>query len=206
MTERDADQAEPVEGVSQAVDPAEILRENARGASIRPVEFAQAAPQAPGPSSNIDLLLDVPLELTVELGRTTMNVRSILALGAGLPLVILGLALVIWSMRTISLRRAMGKELFLDKSESTLITHGPYAYTRNPIYLSAFICLLGWFFLLRLTLLGFLTVIFGFHFFAVAKWEERELRQRFGQDYIDYAKHVPLFFPRLIGGKQQKSD
>ena len=100
----------------------------------------------------------------------------------------------------------MGKELFLDKSESTLITHGPYAYTRNPIYLSAFICLLGWFFLLRLTLLGFLTVIFGFHFFAVAKWEERELRQRFGQDYIDYAKHVPLFFPRLIGGKQQKSD
>ena len=83
MTEQDADQAEPVEGVSRADDAAEILRENARGASIRPVEFAQAAPQAPGPSSNIDLLLDVPLELTVELGRTTMNVRSILALGSG---------------------------------------------------------------------------------------------------------------------------
>ena len=51
--------------------------------AIRPVEFAYAqavdAPQA----NNIDLLLDVPLELTVELGRTTMSLRSILALGSG---------------------------------------------------------------------------------------------------------------------------
>ncbi|HEY4760917.1 MAG TPA: isoprenylcysteine carboxylmethyltransferase family protein [Thermoguttaceae bacterium] len=126
-----------------------------------------------------------------------------LVFGAGLPFLVLGLVLLVWSIRSLSMRRAMGKELFLDKSESKLITHGPYAYTRNPIYLAVLICLLGWFFLLRLTPLGFLVVIFGFHFFAVAKWEERELRQRFGPEYDEYRKRVPLFVPRLIRYKQQ---
>jgi protein-S-isoprenylcysteine O-methyltransferase Ste14 len=127
-----------------------------------------------------------------------------LTVGAGVPLLVLGLAFDFWAIKSLSFKRALGKELFLDKSESKLITHGPYAYTRNPIYLSVLICLLGWFFLLRLIPLGFLTVIFLMHFFAVAKWEERELRERFGQEYIDYAKRVPLVFPRLTGGKQQK--
>jgi protein-S-isoprenylcysteine O-methyltransferase Ste14 len=120
----------------------------------------------------------------------------LLGLIFGIPLVVLGISVLAWSVKTLSLKRAMGKELFLDKSESTLITDGPYAYTRNPLYLSALINLLGWFFILRLTPIGFLVIIFGIHFILVAKWEERELRNRFGREYIEYAKHVPLFFPR----------
>ena len=33
--------------------------------------------------NNIDLLMDVPLPVSVELGRTTMTIRNILELGAG---------------------------------------------------------------------------------------------------------------------------
>ncbi len=51
--------------------------------AIRPVEFADAEPMADPSGNNLDLLLDVPLELTVELGRTQMSVRHILALGSG---------------------------------------------------------------------------------------------------------------------------
>lgn len=158
------------------------------------------------------LVVFVTIYTAISLGLTIMlkmpwqfPMPQMLAIGAGAPLLALGLFILVWAIKSLSWKRATGKELFLDKSESKLITHGPYAYTRNPIYLGAFICLLGWFFLLRLTPLGFLVVIFGIHFILVAKWEERELRKCFGQEYIEYAKRVPLFFPRLIGGKQQKA-
>jgi len=126
----------------------------------------------------------------------------------GIPLVILGIGAIAWSIRTLSVRRAMGKELFLDKSECKLITDGPYSYTRNPLYLSAFINILGWFLILRLTPLGILTAIFVFHFYAVAKWEESELKKRFGPAYIEYARRVPLFFPRFnkAGDRKYKTE
>jgi len=38
---------------------------------------------ADGDSQNLDLILDVPLAVTVELGRVRMPVRQLLALGAG---------------------------------------------------------------------------------------------------------------------------
>jgi flagellar motor switch protein FliN len=41
-----------------------------------------ASANAP-PSRRLDLLLDVPLELSVELGRTRMSIQELLALGPG---------------------------------------------------------------------------------------------------------------------------
>jgi flagellar motor switch protein FliN len=35
------------------------------------------------PVANLDSLLDIPLEVTVELGRTTMQINELLALGQG---------------------------------------------------------------------------------------------------------------------------
>lgn len=55
--------------------------------AFRPAEFAplaDAATEASGATdSNLDLLLDVPLRVTVELGRTTMQIRDILDLRKG---------------------------------------------------------------------------------------------------------------------------
>ena len=45
------------------------------------MQFDQAKPKAP--SGNLDLLMDVPLPVIVELGRTTMLVRDIMSLGPG---------------------------------------------------------------------------------------------------------------------------
>lgn len=45
--------------------------------------FGEETRETPEGHGNIDLLLDVPLPVSVELGRTTMTIRDILDLGAG---------------------------------------------------------------------------------------------------------------------------
>ena len=49
-----------------------------------PAEFGMLQmPMGMGLQSNIDLLLDVPLQITVELGRTRMLIKDVLELGIG---------------------------------------------------------------------------------------------------------------------------
>ena len=52
--------------------------------SARPVEFSQLTAQSgPGEARKIDFLLDVPVTVTVELGRTSMVIRDALSLASG---------------------------------------------------------------------------------------------------------------------------
>lgn len=53
--------------------------------NVQPVEFASfgGGGMERGLPSNIDLIMDVPLEVTVELGRTKKQIKEILDLGAG---------------------------------------------------------------------------------------------------------------------------
>jgi flagellar motor switch protein FliN/FliY len=64
-----------------------VANEAPRSSLERAFERAEFAPfgdrQRQGSHSNIDLLLDVPLPVTVELGRTSMTIRDILDLAPG---------------------------------------------------------------------------------------------------------------------------
>jgi protein-S-isoprenylcysteine O-methyltransferase Ste14 len=79
-----------------------------------------------------------------------------------------------------------------------LATSGPYAYTRNPLYLGSAIAGLGfsiagnqwWFFLL-------LALFFAAVYFPVMRNEQAHLESLFGGEYISYARAVPLLVPRL---------
>jgi protein-S-isoprenylcysteine O-methyltransferase Ste14 len=86
---------------------------------------------------------------------------------------------------------------FLKKQE-VLTTTGPYAFTRNPLYLGSAILASGaawamhsW---ISATILG---AYFAVVYCVVMRREEGELRGHFGQEFEKYAKVVPLFFPRL---------
>ena len=46
-------------------------------------QASEAAAGAAPPARNFDLLLDVPLEVTVEIGRARIAIRDLLQLGAG---------------------------------------------------------------------------------------------------------------------------
>lgn len=82
---------------------------------------------------------------------------------------------------------------FLDlKPTQKLLTPGPYAFSRNPMYLSELAFWLGWalFFGSIAVLIGFLALFMLFNFVAVPH-EERELETRFGEAYRAYKAQVP---------------
>ena len=73
---------------------------------------------------------------------------------------------------------------------------GPYALTRNPLYLGSFFMALGiiiagqsyW-------LLPAFAIFFGIVYFPVMKAEEQELLGGYGERFVEYSKRVPLFLP-----------
>ena len=119
------------------------------------------------------------------------------ALAVGVLMLAFGFGMYIWSIKSLTVRRAFGKELFKTAVESTLVTTGAYAHSRNPLYFSVTLLLAGWFCVSRLTPLGILTVLAFVHFMFVAKWEEKELTDRFGKTYLDYKARVPFLIPSL---------
>lgn len=90
---------------------------------------------------------------------------------------------------------------FLHKQDVLTVT-GPYAYTRNPLYLGSAVLALGaavatnsW--ISASVLLLYFTVVYT----IVMRREEGELRGHHGAAFETYAKAVPLFFPRFTGAR-----
>lgn len=102
---------------------------------------------------------------------------------------------MILALKELQISRAFGKDVYASKETSQLVTTGIYAYTRNPVYLAATLLFLGWFFTICLTFLAIMTILFLTLFIFVAKWEEKELTDRFGDTYLHYKNTVPFFIP-----------
>ncbi|MBK5254588.1 MAG: isoprenylcysteine carboxylmethyltransferase family protein [Vicinamibacteria bacterium] len=87
-----------------------------------------------------------------------------------------------------------------------LATGGPYAHTRNPLYLGSVLMALGLLVAARhlisvLAGLGYLAVFYP----VIIKEEAKFLRGKFPNEYHDWARHVPIFFPRLIPSGPRES-
>lgn len=92
------------------------------------------------------------------------------------------------------------------RKNSELATAGPYAYTRNPLYLGSFLLGLGFTIAAGQPLLGLLFVaLFLGIYLPVMRVEAATLSQLFGEDYTRYARAVPLFFPRLMPYRDAKT-
>jgi len=77
-----------------------------------------------------------------------------------------------------------------------LATTGPYAYTRNPLYLGSLIMAVGFIIAARNLCIGVAAVaLFFFIYLPVILAEENYLRSAFPQ-YAQYAAHVPRLLPR----------
>jgi len=114
-------------------------------------------------------------------------------LGIGAAISVLGLALRAWAAGHI-------------RKNDALAVSGPYAYTRNPLYVGSFLIGLGftvaayrW----QLTLL-FALLFFGIYF-PVMRVESATLESLFGDSFRRYAREVPLFLPRLTPYREQSS-
>ena len=78
-----------------------------------------------------------------------------------------------------------------------LTVTGPYAYTRNPLYLGSILIAIGFVVAARNIWIGLGTlVMFVIIYLPVIREEERYLRSAF-PGYDEYAAAVPRFFPRF---------
>ena len=80
-----------------------------------------------------------------------------------------------------------------------VVTTGPYAYVRNPMLTGVFLLLFGLGLLARSIAVTFLlTPLFILlNVLEIRAVEEPELEKRLGEEYIEYKKRTPMFFPRL---------
>lgn len=86
---------------------------------------------------------------------------------------------------------------YLHKQEVLTMT-GPYAHTRNPLYLGSAILALGacvamW----SWKSASIMALYFALFYSIVMRREEKELLARHGAKFEEYARAVPLFFPRF---------
>ena len=81
-----------------------------------------------------------------------------------------------------------------------LVISGLYRWVRNPMYVGLGFVLLGeglTFPRLTTTMLVMIASLWVLLTFLIIGFEEPTLRQKFGDDYIDYCKHVRRWIPRL---------
>jgi protein-S-isoprenylcysteine O-methyltransferase Ste14 len=85
------------------------------------------------------------------------------------------------------------------KNES-LATLGPYAYTRNPLYLGSLLIGVGFAVAARSWWVGAALVLMFFAIYLpVIRDEEAFLREKF-PEFEEYARQVPRILPRLMAG------
>jgi len=90
---------------------------------------------------------------------------------------------------------------YLHKQEVLTVT-GPYAYTRNPLYLGSAILALAAGIATRSWIAALILIIYFVTFYSVVmRREEKELSLRHGAAFAEYARAVPLFLPRLTAAK-----
>ncbi len=83
-----------------------------------------------------------------------------------------------------------------------LVTHGPFALSRNPLYNGnyflwmGFVALSGvWWFLPVATLL------FAIEYFFIVRYEEGVLETIFGEEYLAFKRRTPRWIPMVASGK-----
>ncbi|MBN1447364.1 MAG: isoprenylcysteine carboxylmethyltransferase family protein [Bacteroidetes bacterium] len=83
---------------------------------------------------------------------------------------------------------------------SKLVTSGPFAFVRNPLYVGNILIYLG-IGVMSMALFPWLQLgallWFFFQYTMIVKEEEQFLREKFGQEYEDYCSRVPRFLFRL---------
>ena len=148
------------------------------------------------------VLVFVPVAIII----TTYNSRfSFDLIGPGrllfwpaLAAAFLGLALATWTVILFT-KFGQGTPAPWDPPRK-LVIRGPYRYVRNPMITGVLLLLL----LLAETLLLqswpvflWLVAFYILNSIYFPLFEEKSLGKRFGEDYLEYKKHVPRWIPRL---------
>jgi protein-S-isoprenylcysteine O-methyltransferase Ste14 len=108
---------------------------------------------------------------------------------AGIAIMVLGVAIALWAVLTFA---TAGAQIRPDAaSNSRLVTHGPFSFTRNPMYLALTTIGVGaaiavgtlWMWLVPV-------LLFVLDNFVIIPFEERNIERQFGPEFADYRARV----------------
>lgn len=166
----------------------------ASASDVKPTKRAES-----GPSRLAHLLLLCAGYVLVLSPRFAVGWRLLPAAAAlelaGLAMVAVGVAFAIWARRTLGSNWSGAVTI---KEHHQLVRSGPYALVRNPIYTGIIAAVLG------TAIVG--GGVPGFAGLALVAWavlvkirrEERFLVEEFGDEFLDYRRHVPLLVPFVL--------
>jgi protein-S-isoprenylcysteine O-methyltransferase Ste14 len=113
---------------------------------------------------------------------------------AGFIIFLLGLFWAVWAR--VHLGKNWGMPMTL-KQDPELVTSGPYAYIRHPIYTGILIAILGS--AIASSLFWLITFgIAGIYFVYSATVEEKVMTKQFPKDYASYKSRTKMLIPFLF--------
>jgi len=105
-----------------------------------------------------------------------------------------GLALAVWAR--VCLGRNWGMPMSR-RAEPQLVTSGPYAVVRHPIYTGILLALLGS--SIAINVIGIvLVLVLGANFYYSALVEERNMAASFPSEYPEYRARTKMMLPFLL--------
>ena len=144
----------------------------------------------PKPYADFVARLRVPSGFLMAIVFAWLSHPSALSLACGLPIALAGLAVRAWAAGCLA-------------KNQQLSTGGPYAYTRNPLYLGTLVVAAGLVVASRNPGLGALfAAVFLLVYLPVIQLEQQHLRRLF-PEYAGYAASVPALLPRFAPGPQK---
>ncbi len=129
------------------------------------------------------------------------NGHLLVALAGGavwMQLLVMTLTTVLFWAGILVMSKAWRK---IHAAQSELVTDGIYAWVRHPQYLGLFMIIVALLVQWPTLITLFMAPVLFLAYRRLAKQEERELLERFGELYAEYQARVPAFLPRL-GGRQ----
>jgi protein-S-isoprenylcysteine O-methyltransferase Ste14 len=113
---------------------------------------------------------------------------------AGVVVTVVGELLRLWGVHHIgAISRTRADRL------GPLVSSGPFARVRNPLYLGNIAIWIGFALTARLVWLApVILILLGLEYHAIVRWEEQLLESRRGDEYRDYTSRVPRWIPRVF--------
>lgn len=143
------------------------------------------------PIVTFELLGLVQIIFLSELGLPALSFQDLDLEYFGIFLTLLGTLLAAWGKFVMG--KSWGRPAQHDKSaQSRLVTHGPFRFSRNPIYVGLFLVFLGQ--QTALQSFGILWILlFSLAIHMAVETEEKLLIRHFGKAYRDYLKRTPRY-------------
>ena len=124
------------------------------------------------------------------------QVAHLIAMFVGYAIVLAGLVMIASGWR----------EVYYAHREGRLATGGPYSLVRHPQYTGIFVAIFGegivhWPTIVSVAMFPIIVVAY----ILLARKEERQMLEQFGDQYREYQRRVPMFFPHWRDFRQQIS-